>query len=125
MIEEHGFLDESKVGFQNYLKVEIMMLHFDRDTTNVLLQPILDEALTNGQITPLKYAMILDRHLENSDEVQKFWTWFFIDSDPQFSKEEKKEIIKLRESIGLYGTELVVNEYKGTYTINNLSHSQY
>lgn len=127
MFEEFGFLDESKVGFDKYFKIETILLHFDNDKNNKVLQPILDEALINGQISPFTYAKILDRHSNNCCKTQQFWTWTDIRYNLSFFDEsEIAKVLKARKSIGLYGTELNVWKHKrGRWMVNNISRGSY
>jgi len=125
MFEEYGFLDEKKVGYDKQRYVQHILLHFDKDTSNVVLQPILDKALANGQITPGRYALILDRHLYACRLPQKFYAWPMLRSNPELSKEDITEIIKLRESIGMYGTELTILEARGHWQLKNTGMTSY
>ena len=121
MFEEYGYLDEGKVGRENNYKVEVMLLHFDKDTSNVVLQPILDKALANGQITPQWYTITLDRHLYACKLPQKFYGWPMLRSDPKLSEEEINEINKLRESIGIYGSDIKIEETRGHWRVDYIS----
>ena len=121
MFEEYGYLHEGKVGYESNNKVEIMLLHFDKDTSNVLLQPILDKALANGQITPQWYTITLDRHLYACELPQKYYGWPMLKSDPKLSEEEINEINKLRESIGIYGSDIKIMETRGHWRVDYIS----
>ena len=94
-----------------------MLLHFDADTNNSILKPTLTRALNEGKIGPIYYAQILDRHLSGDFTEQIYWAW--PDSDRKkyaFTEDDIPQIIKLRESIGIYGSELK-QESKGNYWI--------
>ena len=125
IIEQHGYLGEEDLGWNNHYKVKAILLHFDRDTNSLILEPILKNALTNNKITPFTYTHIVDRHLYNTSKTQRYWTWFLIDADPKLSQKEIERILKLREEIGLWGTEYSTSNYKGTWMLNNLSRSCY
>ncbi len=119
MFEEHGFLDESKIGYDRYYNIVFPLLfHFDKDTNNLVLQPILDEALEKGQINPYSYAIILDRHLNSCQLPQKYYAWPILSSDPQLSEEEIDQINKLREDLGLFRDEIVITETKGHWIVS-------
>lgn len=125
MFEEHGFLDESKIGYDKYSKVEIILLHFDNDTSNVVLQPIFDKALANGQIRPYIYGHILGRHLHSCKLRPRLYAYGALHSDPKLSEEDIDEIIKLRESIGMYGTELIVSGKRGYWRVRGFNNGQF
>jgi len=118
MFEEYGFLDESKIGSERYKTVFLLLLHFDKDTSNTVLQPILDKALANGQITPSHYALILDRHLYACKLPQKYYAWPMLRSDPKLSIEEIKQINNLREDIGIYSNEIIISETRGYWQVS-------
>lgn len=61
LIREKGFPGEKAVGSISAEKAYIILLHFDSDTSNVVLKPILDQALAEGNISPMNYATIEDR----------------------------------------------------------------
>ena len=95
-----------------------LLLHFDKDTNNLVLQPILDKALTKGQINPYTYALILDRHLNSCQLPQKYYAWPVLRSDPKLSEEDIKQINKLRKSIGMYEDEIVIKETRGHWMVS-------
>jgi len=125
LIDKYGFISEKMIGQYNFVNFCSILLHYDSDKGNRVLKPILDAALENNQITPFGYTHILDRHLENNDSSQIYWTWFLIDEDPSFTDEEKIDIIKLRESVGLYGTEIKCWKSKDGWMSNNISRTAY
>lgn len=61
LIKKKGYPDEKSVGTEAAESAFIILLHFDKDTNNHILKPILDEALLKGQILPRDYAFIVDR----------------------------------------------------------------
>ncbi|MEL6538515.1 MAG: hypothetical protein AAFQ98_24045 [Bacteroidota bacterium] len=112
LMDTYGFLSEEMVGYAHFHKVDAMLLHFDADTNNQVLQPILDLALERGEILPHFYSRILDRHLYNTQGIQKYWTWFKVGEDPQLSQDEIERILKMREEIGLFGTTYWVDRFR-------------
>lgn len=108
LISIHGFLGEEILGGNSY-KAMLILLHYDRDTLNKVLEPILDTALNRGELLPLDYARIIDRHLYNYTRLQKYWTWKMI-SESKFNFSEL-EVLKKREKIGIYGSS-VSQEYR-------------
>lgn len=118
MFEEYGFLDESKIGYERFKTVYLLLLHFDKDTNNTILQPIFDKALVKGQINPYQYALILDRHLYVSELPQKYYAWPMLRADPKLSEEEIKQINNLREDIGIYGNEIIISETRGHWRVS-------
>ena len=118
MFETYGFLDERKIGEERYAAVFVLLLHFDKDTSNTVLQPILDRALAKGQITPVSYALILDRHLNSCNLPQKFYSWPMLRSDPKLSEEDINQISDLRADIGIYENEIIINEARGFWSVS-------
>lgn len=108
LISAHGFLGEEVLGVNSY-KAKIILLHYDSDTLNKVLEPILDTALNRGELLPLDYARIIDRHLYNYTRLQKYWTWPCT-SESKFHFSELV-VLKKREEIGIYGLS-VSQEYR-------------
>ena len=125
LIEEHGFLGEQELGSLYANKFQVLLIHFDRDVDNKILSPILLKALHENKITPFTYTSIFDRHLYNTSKTQKYWTWMIVDEDPKLSEDKIKEVLALRESIGMFGTEYEVLYNGGTWNLNNLSGTTY
>jgi hypothetical protein len=127
LINKYGFIGEEMLGLNNYsMTTAIILLHYDKDTNNVDLGPILKKALLEFKISPLSYALIIDRHLYYVSKCQRYWTWFMLgadsrNSDPELSAQEINEIIRLREGIGLWGTQYKIGNYRGVWMLNNLS----
>jgi len=120
LIELYGFIDEELIGPEKAESVFILLLHFDADTNNSVLEPVLKRALNEGKIEPKWYTMILDRHLGGDFAKQIYWTW------PDSSKErypitedDIPEILKMRESIGLYNSVLKLERRRGYWIIAN------
>ena len=107
IFEKHGFIGEELVGFWGYNMVIVILLHFDADTSNTVLEPVLTKALNEGKIRPIDFAQILDRHLSGDYTKQKYWLWPDANKEKYaFTENEIPQILKLRESIGIYGSTL-------------------
>lgn len=79
--------------------VAIILLHYEEDKDNKVLQPILTKALKNGEIFPADYAAIVDRRLVmTGTKPQYFEVPFGYD---KLSKQEKEEVDRARIIIGL------------------------
>jgi len=118
LFDEYGFLGEELVGKKGYLNVRMLLLHFDDDTNNLILEPYLNKAWEEGKILPTHYAEIQDRHLRGVYYIQKYWMWRCIEKEKlQFVETDIPKIIKLRESIGIYDLSLRQEEYKGLYRL--------
>lgn len=117
LFEKHGFIGEELVGFKGYLSVWGILLHFDADTSNTVLEPVLTKALNEGKISPIHFAYILDRHLSGDNTKQKYWLWPDKNKEKYaFMENEIPQILKLRESIGIYGSGLK-QEKRGNYWV--------
>jgi hypothetical protein len=115
LINKYGFPSENVVGQNEYDKAHIIMLHFDRDTNNVILGPILDSALFAGKIKPRDYAWIVDRRYMS---VGKNPPYFHIPTVnyEMLSAEEKANVDLRRIQIGLgkvSETQIVVRTRNG------------
>ena len=62
LVDRFGFPSKAVVGSMGHYHALLMFLHFDRDTNNRVLLPILDTALLKNEIDPGFYARITDRH---------------------------------------------------------------
>ncbi len=121
LIETKGFPSENKVGEDGYFKAHIILLHFDRDSNNVLLGPILDSALYRGKLKPRDYAWIIDRR---SMSATKQPVYYYIQSPgyEKLSPQEKENIDIQRSRIGLLpvsNSQIVIktkNGFKVKYT---------
>ncbi|MBW7869329.1 MAG: hypothetical protein H3C31_13520 [Brumimicrobium sp.] len=99
MMDNNGFPSEEKVGVSCANKAFIILLHYDYDKENVILKPYLDNALSNGHITPRNYAQIIDRRKINNGEKPVYYViplGYF-----DLSVEQKKIVDELRFKIGL------------------------
>ena len=125
LFEKHGFIGEELVGFRGYNIITTILMHFSADTSNTVLEPVLTKALNEGKIQPKDFAKILDRHLSGDYTKQKYWLW--PDSNKEkyaFTENEIPQILKLRESIGIYGSTLKQEKNWGGYwkNINTLTY---
>ncbi|PCI96531.1 MAG: hypothetical protein COB15_09775 [Flavobacteriales bacterium] len=118
LFKEYGFIGEELVGSKSSHNVILLLIHFDKDTNNSVLEPILKKAINEGKVLPLHAAQFIDRHLFNHNGTQKYWTWNWNSKGKKFpfSESDLPKIIELRESIGIYGSELW-QEKKGEYWV--------
>ena len=103
LIDEYGYLGEELIGKRSS-ETFVMLLHYDVDTNNIVLSPILDKALEEGSILPKEYAMILDRHSFFINNTQTYWMWPCSSKGDKlpFKETEILEILERRESIGIF-----------------------
>ena len=113
LFKKHGYFGEELVGTSRATKVFTMLLHYDADTNNTILGPVLEKARREGKIGLMRFAMIQDRHLGGEYTIQKYWFWPYLGKKKlQFSEADIPQIMKLRESVGIYGSTLRQEEYK-------------
>ena len=107
LFDEYGYLGEEKIGFDNFYKVIVMLFHYEADTNNVILGSYLRKALYDNKLLPTYFTLILDRHLQATTGAQKYWTWNVYEkkTQPNFTKDQKQAILKLREEIGIFGSD--------------------
>ena len=107
LFDKYGYLGEEKIGCDNSYKVIVMLFHYEADTNNVILEPYLKKAMYDNQILPTFYSEISDRHLQATTGTQKYWTWNVYEkkTQPNFTEEQKQAILKLREEIGIFGSD--------------------
>jgi len=118
LFKQYGFIGEELVGFYKYGAVITILTHFDQDTSNASLEPVLRKALNEGKIWPIHFAQILDRHLGGKFTIQKYWTWPDTNKKKYlFTESDIPQIIKLRESIGIYDLWVKQEIYNGFYSI--------
>jgi hypothetical protein len=99
LIQNYGFPAERLVGAHEYHYASIILLHYDMDQDNKVLQPILDDALSKGDMLPADYASIVDRRLSMyGKKVKYFQVPFGYDN---LSQQEKDDVDKERQLIGL------------------------
>lgn len=106
LIKVHGFLGVEQLGEEGAWRFLVPILHYDYLEDNKRLRPILKEALKNNRIDPMEYAVVYDRHLFGTKGIQKFWTSPYGCINPKLSENELKDVLKLRESIGIFGSTL-------------------
>jgi hypothetical protein len=120
LIEKHGYIGEELVGSRAH-KFYIMLIHFDSDTNNRVLLPILNNALENGTILPVEYAHILDRHSYNQDNTRKYWIWPCANKGDKlpFNDSDVPNIMKARESIGIYDSKIWQQKKRNYWILKN------
>lgn len=121
LFKQHGFIGEELVGLRSYHDVHILLIHFDKDSTNSMLSPVLEKALKEGKISPIHYAQIIDRHLFNFNGTQKYWTWPCSNKTEklQFSEADIPKVRKLREGIGIYDSKFWQEKKRGYWILKN------
>jgi hypothetical protein len=110
LIEEHGYISEEMIGNKNHYNFHVQLFHFDSDTNNRILGPILRQALLENRITPFFYAITIDRHLYSTTGKQKYWTSPFGTNNPNLTEQEVQEVLRLRERIGIFGSNFKFNQ---------------
>ena len=100
LIGKYGFPSENVVGPNEYDKAFTILLHFDRDTNNVILGPILDSALVTGKIKPRDYAWIVDRRYMSVGKTPPYFHIPTVNYE-MLSAEEKANVDMRRIQIGL------------------------
>ncbi len=99
VISKYGYPSEKLVGEETNDRGSIILLHYDKDTSNHIMGDILEIALKEGKIKPKMYAWIIDRHLMNAGKKQKYQSiptpWV------EMTAIKKMEYNKNRFSIGL------------------------
>ncbi len=99
VISKYGYPSEKLVGEETNDMVSIILLHYDKDTSNHIMGESLEIALKEGKIKPRMYAWIIDRHLMNVGKRQKFQSiptpW------EKMTEVQRMEYNKNRFSIGL------------------------
>lgn len=100
LITVYGYPSEKLVGVEGCRKAFIVLLHFDTDQNNSILQPIIDKALFNGDIAPDDYAWIIDRRLTWCQGKDPYYYHMPFGLD-KLSEEAINNINKERRKIGL------------------------
>jgi hypothetical protein len=132
LIEKFGFPSESKIGFSDnlrgHLDWEILTRHLFQHASkkNTIIKPetytkmraILDKALKNNDITPMKFAYFLE--LEKNNVFYENWVLSKLDNNqwgiPQSIIGKMDEIDVIRKQIGLCSLR---EHIKKTYFENN------
>ena len=99
LIELKGFPSVDRVGERAYSNAQLLLLHFDEDTNNRILNPILTKFLETGEIFPSDYARIIDRH-HSRDGKQVYYEWRPCLYE-LLSNQEKERVSQARKEIGL------------------------
>lgn len=99
LMGEKGFPGERLVGAKGAEQAFFIMLHFDYDGNNKILEPYLNKAILSGNISPKNYAQIVDRRRINLKEDPMYYVIPF--GYEKLTEEQKKEVDKKRASIGL------------------------
>lgn len=100
-IERYGFPDERLVGEESAKNAFFVILHFDEDKGNKIMEPILKEALYSGKISPENYAWIVDRRLNWGEGKEPMYYHLPTKAFFDLTAEQKIEIDKRRYEIGL------------------------
>jgi hypothetical protein len=100
LINTKGYPSEKALGVKVSESAFIILLHFDKDTNNFFLKPILDRALLNGEIYPRNYAWLIDRREIMGGRPSYYYHVPF--GIEKLSKSEMEEVERRREMIG-YG----------------------
>lgn len=99
IIAKHGYPSEKLVGKEGNNQVGIILLHYDKDTANHIMENQLTIALNKGKIIPRMYAWIIDRHLMWVGKDQKYYSiptpW------KKMPLEKRNQYNKNRKLIGL------------------------
>jgi len=99
LISKKGFPGERKVWHEASESAYIVMLHFDVDKENKKLNPMLLEALSNGDIKPRDYGLIVDRRMIFAGKDPVYYIApFGLD---KLTKQQIEEVDKTRIKIGL------------------------
>jgi len=119
--DEGEYKGEAILGSKKEYNLFVMLLHFDNDTNNRVLGPIIEKALSKGFITPLSYSLLLDRHLYHTTGTQKYWAWPLLSWDPQLNQEEIDKANDFRKKIGLSSTIKSIDKRGKDWIITNTS----
>lgn len=96
-----GYKGEADVGSKKEYGYFVLLLHYDTDTNNRILQPYLDDAFQKGYMTSLLHTYVLDRHEYYTMGTQTYWSWPLLDENPDLSKEEILKANERRRKIGI------------------------
>jgi hypothetical protein len=99
LIELKGFPSIDRVGERAYSNAQLLLLHFDEDTNNRILNPILTKFLETGEIFPSDYARIMDRHHSRNGK-QLYYEWKPCLYE-HLSNQEREIVSQARNDIGL------------------------
>jgi hypothetical protein len=99
--KEDGYKGEAEVGSKNEYGYYLLLLHYDMDTNNRILQPYLDKAFEKGYLTALGYTYVLDRHEYYTMGTQTYWAWPILDEDPNLTDKQISDANERREKMGI------------------------
>ena len=100
LIKQYGFPSEKLVKKEVAGSAFMVLLHFDRDSTNTILKPILEKGLLDGDISPEKYAWIVDRRLSWGLGKEQYYYQIPMGAE-DLTPKQIEEVNERRKSIGL------------------------
>ena len=117
LIKTKDYPSEKLVGTDACESAFAILLHFDADTNNHILKPILEEALHKGEIPPRDYAFIIDRREIFAGRPSYYYCVPF--GIEKLSKDELTEVEKRRELInyGKISETQVIIKTKNSYQV--------
>lgn len=102
VIRKYGYPDERIVGRETARKIFLVVLHYDKDTNNIIMKDILMNALYDGKITPQNYAWVVDRRLNwGPSKADPYYYQIVTKKFSMLADSEKQEIDNRRYLIGL------------------------
>ncbi len=102
LMNSYGYPSAKIIGDKSASYAFIMLLHMDQDENNKVFKPILEKAYNEGYLRPNGLAMIEDRRRNwGKEKLEQYYYTLPSDNYDQFSLEEKDEINRRRDSIGL------------------------
>ncbi len=100
LIALYGYPSEKRVGNAE-LSALVILLHYDVDSTNEIMKPVLDSALIQGDIWPQHYAWIIDRRMMWGQGKLPYYYEFSKKGIEKLSATEMEEVNRRRRLIGL------------------------
>lgn len=101
LIRSRGFPSGRRVGDESAIAAFVILLHYDKDTDNSILKPLLDAALYTGGLSPENYAWIADRRASWVRREEPYYYQLPARPGQPFPAEKLYEINRRRGSIGL------------------------
>ena len=102
LINKYGFPNEKTIGEASAFYAFIMLLHMDRDEGNKVFKPILEKAYNEGFLSPTGLAWIVDRRRSwGPQKLEPYYYHMPSKKFDAFTQEQKDEINRRRDSIGL------------------------
>ena len=105
-INQYGFPSQLKVGKKSFYSAFEILVHFGLSQPDKILQPILDKALINGELSPSIYAYISDCQKVRFKKEQIYYQ-FQPHYYKKLSKIKQGLILKNRIDIGLYSSQVL------------------